>query len=147
MARRIARMHDTQEHRVPLQDQAVKLLKSLPKMAGSNIVFPSATGKPLSDMTLSQLMRRMREKGELTVLAVPHGFRSSFRDWSAEQTAYPDEIRKAASGHTVGDAVKEAYQRTDLLDKRRRLMDDWAKYLDKPSKLQLSSVAPIRKKL
>jgi integrase len=136
-----------QEHRVPLQDQAIKLLKSLPKMAGSNIVFLSTRGKALSDMALSQIMRRMRDSGELTVEAVPHGFRSSFRDWAAEQTAYPDEIRKAASGHTVGDAVKEAYQRTDLLDKRRRLMDDWANYLGNPSKPQQSKVEPIRKKL
>ena len=122
-----------QEHRVPLQPQAIKLLKSLHKMAGSNIVFPSPTGKELSDMALSQLMRGMRGRGELTVDAVPHGFRSTFRDWAAEQTAYPDEIRKAASGHTVGDAVKEAYQRTDLLEKRRKLMLEWANFLDKSS--------------
>ena len=122
-----------QEHRVPLQPQAIKLLKSLHKMAGSNIVFTSPTGKELSDMALSQLMRGMRDRGELTVDAVPHGFRSTFRDWAAEQTAYPDEIRKAASGHTVGDAVKEAYQRTDLLEKRRKLMLEWANFLDKSS--------------
>jgi integrase len=135
-----------QEHRVPLQDQAVKLLKSLPKMAGSNIVFPSTTGKSLSDMALSQIMRRMRESGELTAEAVPHGFRSSFRDWAAEQTAYPDEIRKAASGHTVGDAVKEAYQRTDLLDKRRKLMNEWATYLSKSPESEILNVTPINKK-
>ena len=122
-----------QEHRVPLPPQAIQLLKALPVMAGTDIVFPSPAGKALSDMALSQLMRGMRERGELTVEAVPHGFRSSFRVWAAEQSAYPDEIRKAASGHTVGDAVKEAYQRTDLLDKRRNLMNDWAKFLDHPS--------------
>ena len=119
-----------QEHRVPLQPQAIKLLKSLPKLAGSNLIFPSRTGKTLSDMAFSQLMRGMRERGELTVQAVPHGFRSTFRDWAAEQTAYPDEIRKAASGHTVGDSVKEAYQRTDLLDKRRNLMNEWSNFMD-----------------
>jgi integrase len=122
-----------QEHRVPLTPQAIKLLKSLPKFVGSNIVFPSPTGKALSDMALSQLMRRMQKSGELTVDAVPHGFRSTFRDWAAEQTAYPDEIRKAASGHAVGDAVKEAYQRTDLLEKRRHLMLEWTNFLNKPS--------------
>ena len=121
-----------QEHRVPLQPQAINILKSLPRIAGGNIVFPSPTGKELSDMALSQLMRGMRDKGDLTVDAVPHGFRSTFRDWAAEQTAYPDEIRKAASGHTVGDAVKEAYQRTDLLEKRRQLMNEWAKYCHMP---------------
>jgi integrase len=135
-----------QEHRVPLQPQAIALLKSLPVMAGSNIIFPSPKGKALSDMAFSQLMRGMRERGELTVEAVPHGFRSTFRDWAAEQTNYPDEIRKAASGHTVGDAVKEAYQRTDLLDKRRNLMNEWAKFLDQDSVTQVSKVTTLRRK-
>jgi integrase len=135
-----------QEHRVPLQPQAVTLLKSLPIMAGSNAIFPSPKGKALSDMALSQLMKGMRERGELTVAGVPHGFRSTFRDWAAEQTAYPDEIRKAASGHTVGDAVKEAYQRTDLLEKRRNLMNEWAKFLDQPGAKSSSKVATLRRK-
>ena len=135
-----------QEHRVPLQPQAVQLLKSIPNLAGSNLIFPSRTGKALSDMAFSQLMRGMRERGELTVEAVPHGFRSTFRDWAAEQTAYPDEIRKAASGHTVGDSVKEAYQRTDLLDKRRNLMNEWAVFLDQPTVAHNTKVTPIRKK-
>jgi integrase len=135
-----------QEHRVPLPQQAIQLLKALPVMAGTDIVFPSPAGKALSDMALSQLMRGMRESGELTVEAVPHGFRSTFRDWAAEQTAYPDEIRKAASGHTVGDAVKEAYQRTDLLDKRRNLMNDWAKFLDQQSGNQSNKVTKLRGK-
>ena len=87
----------------------------------------------MSDMALSQLMRGMRERGALKIDAVPHGFRSTFRDWGAEQTNYPDEIRKAASGHTVGDAVQQAYQRTDLLEKRRRMMEDWADFLGMPS--------------
>jgi integrase len=120
------------EHRVPLQPQAIKLLQALPRIAGTDIIFPNTRGKSLSDMALSQLMRGMRERGELTSEAVPHGFRSTFRDWAAEQTNYPDEIRKAASGHAVGDAVKTAYQRTDLLEKRRRLMNDWADYIDQP---------------
>jgi len=132
------------EHRVPLQPQAIKLLNGLKKVAGSEKVFPSPTGKALSDMALSQLMRGMRERGELMVEAVPHGFRSSFRDWSAEQTNYPDEIRKAASMHTVGDAVKAAYQRTDLLEKRRHLMQDWANFLDQASVNRAASVTPIR---
>jgi len=120
------------EHRVPLQPQAIALLNSLERSANSTKVFPSTSGKPLSDMTLSQLMRGMRERGELAVDAVPHGFRSTFRDWAAEQTNYPDEIRKAASGHSVGDQVHAAYQRTDLLDKRRCLMNDWANFIDPP---------------
>ena len=132
------------EHKVPLPPQAKKLLSELPRIAGNELIFPSLRGKALSDMALSQLMRGMRERGELTVEAVPHGFRSTFRDWAAEQTNYPDEIRKAASGHSVGDAVKEAYQRTDLLEKRRRLMNEWAHYLDTPSIQQTKSVIPIR---
>ena len=134
-----------QEHRVPLQPQATRLLKTLPQLAGTQLIFPSRTSKALSDMAFSQLMRGMRERGELTVEAVPHGFRSTFRDWAAEQTAYSDEIRKAASGHAVGDSVKEAYQRTDLLDKRRNLMNDWAKYLDQASFKQSKTVTAIRK--
>ena len=97
-------------------------------------------------MALNQLMRGMRKRGELTVEGVPHGFRSTFRDWAAEQTAYPDEIRKAASGHTVGDSVKEAYQRTDLLDKRRNLMNEWAKYMEHPTAKQSDNVRTLRKK-
>ncbi len=119
------------EHRVPLQPQAIKLLKGLPRFAGTTKVFPSPSGKALSDMALSQIMRGMLESGELKSKAVPHGFRSTFRDWAAEQTNYPEEIRKAASGHVVGDAVKAAYQRTDLLEKRRRLMSDWANFINK----------------
>ena len=133
-----------QEHRVPLTPQAIKLLLSLPTMAGTTKLFPSVRGGALSDMALSQLMRGMRERGELTVEAVPHGFRSTFRDWAAEQTNYPDEIRKAASGHAIGDAVKAAYQRTDLLDKRRKLMKEWADYLDMPYRNRSASVTPIR---
>ena len=135
-----------QEHRVPLTEQAIKLLKSLPVMANNPKVFPSPRGAALSDMALSQITRGMRERGELTVDVVPHGFRSTFRDWAAEQTAYPDEIRKAASGHAVGDAVQKAYQRTDLLEKRRNLMIDWANFLDKPSAKEGASVIPIRKR-
>ena len=132
-----------QEHRIPLQPQAITLLKSLPRIAGNNMIFPSPRGVALSDMALSQLMRGMKERGELTIDAVPHGFRSTFRDWAAEQTAYPDEIRKAASGHTVGDAVQQAYQRTDLLEKRRRMMEDWSRYLNQTRK-KYENIRPIK---
>jgi integrase len=135
-----------QEHRVPLAPQAIKLLLSLPTMAGTTKLFPSARGGALSDMALSQLMRGMRDRGELHVEAVPHGFRSTFRDWGAEQTSYPDEIRKAASGHTVGDSVQQAYQRTDLLEKRRKMMDDWAKFLDQASGKPSVNVTQLKRK-
>ena len=134
------------EHRVPLAPAAITLLGSLPKLAASTKVFPSPRGKALSDMALSQLMRGMRERGELNVEAVPHGFRSTFRDWAAEQTSFPDEIRKVASGHTVGDSVQQAYQRTDLLEKRRQLMELWAAFLGTSSAKKGNTVAPIRKK-
>ena len=134
------------EHRVPLSPQAIKLLKALPRLVDSPFIFPSPRGKALSDMALSELIRGMRERGELSAKAVPHGFRSTFRDWAAEQTNYPDEIRKAASGHTVGDAVHAAYQRTDLLEKRRKLMNEWANYLDKSSTAAPGKVTPMRRK-
>ena len=87
----------------------------------------------------------MQDRGESTVEAVSDGFRSSFRDWAAEQTNYPDEIRKAALGHTVGDAVKESYQRTDLLEKRRNLMKELAAFLDMHGKAQSNNISPIKR--
>jgi integrase len=122
-----------EEHRVPLSSQATKLLlKIKPEKDDPELfIFPSPTNKALSDMALSEIMRGMLDRGEIKEKAVPHGFRSTFRDWAAEQTNYPDEIRRAASGHTVGDSVKKAYQRTDLLEKRRKLMQEWATFLDR----------------
>lgn len=134
------------EHRVPLAPQMIRLLQNLERIAGTKKIFPSPRGKALSDMALSQIMRGMRERGEFAIEGVPHGFRATFRVWAAEQTNYPDEIRKAASGHTVGDAVLEAYQRTDLLEKRRLLMNDWANFLDKPSVAKTAKVTLIRRK-
>jgi integrase len=135
-----------QEHRVPLQPQAIKLLQSLPKMVGTQIVFASPTGKALSDMALSQIMRGMRERGELTVKGVPHGFRSTFRVWAAEQTDFPDDMRKIASCHTVSDAVKKAYERTDLLEKRRQLMNEWALYLDSARQNRKGNITSLIRK-
>jgi len=127
------------EFRVPLQPQAIALLKQLPRINDSDRIFPNGQGKPLSDMALNQLMRGMHERGEFKGEAVPHGFRATHRTWAAEQTDYPEEVRKLASGHAVGDAVKEAYQRTDLLEKRRNLMNDWADFLDLPSTKAIQS--------
>lgn len=135
-----ARMKAKREHRVPLPEAAVKLLQSLPRLDDSPYVFPSSKPRtPLSDMTLTATIRRMNEartaKGEapwcdarsgdtITV----HGFRSTFRDWAAERTNYPRECAEMALAHTVGNAVEAAYRRGDLFDKRRRMMNDWAKY-------------------
>jgi integrase len=109
--------------------QSLSLLESLPRLAGGRKIFPNSSDGALSDSTLSKLMREMLVSMP-GCSGVPHGFRSSFRDWAAEQTNYPEEIRKTATMHAVGDAVQQAYQRTDLLERRRQLMADWANYLD-----------------
>ena len=88
------------------------------------IVFEgSKPGQPLSDMSLTAVMRRMN------LAAVPHGLRSSFRNWSAEETDYPNEVCEMALAHAVGNAVEAAYRRGDLFEKRRKMMSDWAAYL------------------
>ena len=90
---------------------------------GNVLVFPSIGGRRLHDMALSGLLKNQR------IAAVPHGFRSSFRDWAAEETDHPREVVEAALAHVVGNRVEAAYARSDLFERRRRLMDDWAEYL------------------
>lgn len=119
-----ARMKMKKEHRVPLPAQAVTLLEGLPRFADTNLVFPSPRGKTLSDMALTALMRR------LDVGAVPHGFRSTFRDWAAERTAYPGDMAEMALAHKIGSEVEAAYRRGDMFEKRRRMMKDWADFCD-----------------
>jgi len=136
-----------QMHRVPLTKQTIKLLKELPKIMGQTHVFPSAKGKELSDVALSKLMKDMRKRNEFKTDGVPHGFRSTFRDWAADQTNYPDELRKVASGHKVGDSVQQSYQRTDLLEKRRRLMAEWSNFLDKTSINKKTKAVQIKKRV
>ena len=119
------RMKAEKEHVVPLTPKAMALLKALPRFAGTDLVFPSPTGKMLSDMTLSAVMRRME------VDAVPHGFRSTFRDWASERTNYPRDVAEMALAHTIGDKVEAAYRRGDLLAKRTKMMADWAKFIEK----------------
>ena len=111
------------EHRVALSQAALSLLEALPRMAGTNLVFPAPRGGILSDMTLAAVMRRMKADG------VPHGFRSTFRDWAAERTNYPRDVAEMALAHTIGDKVEAAYRRGDLFEKRKRMMADWAKFL------------------
>lgn len=117
------RMKAGREHRVPLSTEAVRLLNNLPRMAETEVVFPSSTGRSLSDMTVSSVMRRMG------VDAVPHGFRSSFRDWAAERTSYPSEMAEMALAHTISSKVEAAYRRGDLFQKRRAMMEDWARFV------------------
>ncbi len=116
------RMKGGRTHRIPLLDEAFQLLRSLPRLDGSPFVFFAARGGKLSDMTLSAVCRRME------VDAVPHGFRSSFRDWAAEATGYPREVSEAALAHVNADKVEAAYLRTDLFERRRELMAEWARY-------------------
>lgn len=118
------RMKAGKEHRIPLSDAAVKLLSALPRIEGTDVVFPGNKGKPLSDMTLTAVMRRMKAE------AVPHGFRSTFRDWVSERTNYPPELAEMALAHTIGNKVEAAYRRGDMLDRRRQMMAAWAKFCE-----------------
>ena len=107
-----------------LSAQAVALLKVQQEFRVSEFVFPSTKEDAmLSDMTLTAVLRRMK------VDAVPHGFRSTFRNWAAEKTEYPREIAELALAHTVGSEVERAYLRTDMFEKRRSLMQDWADFV------------------
>ena len=120
------RMKGGVEHRQPLSDAVVTLLARVrPLRDESDLLFPSPMrrGRPLSNMTLSKLLK---EQG---INAVPHGFRSSFRDWAAEKTNADHAVIELCLAHAVGSAVERAYRRSDLLAKRRRLMDQWAAFV------------------
>ncbi len=120
------RMKAGREHRVPLSEAAVALLGALPRVVDNDLVFPAARGGQLSDMTLTAVLRRMK------VDAVPHGFRSTFRDWAAERTNYPGDLAEMALAHAISDKVEAAYRRGDLFEKRRKMMNDWAAFCAKP---------------
>lgn len=130
------RMKAEREHRVPLTDAALTLLKALPRYDDTNLVFPNTKGTILSDMTLTAVLRRMG------VPVTAHGFRSSFRDWAGETTAYPREVIEHALAHQLKDKAEAAYARGSLFDKRRRLMADWAKFCGTIA--TAGSVTPIR---
>jgi integrase len=113
-----ARMKAGREHRVPLTDEALALIVSDP--ADSKYLFPSPSGYALSNMAMLQLLRGLRSDGSTV-----HGFRSSFRDWAAEQTDFPREVVEACLAHALGDDAELAYKRTDFLEKRREVMQAW----------------------
>ena len=119
------RMKSNREHRVPLCGRAVEILDEARMLVEgtSPFLFPNRVGKQLEE---KQLRRMFRKHG---IAAVPHGFRSSFRDWAAEETDHPREVVEAALAHVVQNRVEAAYRRTDLFERRRRLMGDWATYL------------------
>lgn len=133
------RMKAGRPHRVPLTEAAVKLLEALPRMDGEPLVFfGQKKGRPLSDMSLTMLLRR-NAPGYTT-----HGFRSTFRDWAAENTSHPGEVAEMALAHAVGNATEAAYRRGDLFAKRVALMADWAAYATTlPGK---ATVTPIKRK-
>jgi len=132
------RMKAAKEHRIPLSSSALALLGKLPRIEGTDLIFPNSKEKPtvLSDMTLTAVLRRMGQ----TVTA--HGFRSTVRDWAGETTAYPREVIEHALAHQLKDKAEAAYARGTLFDKRRRLMDDWAKHCT--TVLAVAGVTPIR---
>ncbi len=115
------------EQRVPLSEQAVELLNSLPRSTDSDYLFVSAwskKGKALSNMAMLNLLQSTDARKPLTV----HGFRSSFRDWAGETTQHRREVVEHALAHRLADESEAAYQRGDYLEKRRLLMQDWANY-------------------
>jgi integrase len=129
------------EHRIPLSDAAVKLLKDMQELEQGDIVFPGMKAdQPLSNMAMTNVIRRMNEdstKRKLPRYLDPkqgnrdvtvHGFRSAFRDWAAERTNYPNHVVEMALAHVVGRGVEQAYRRGDLFEKRRKLMLAWARY-------------------
>ena len=120
------RMKANREHRVPLCGRALETLAAARTIGDgrSPLVFPTPRGKPLDAQRLVHLLQTHQ------IAAVPHGFRSSFRDWAAEETNHPREVIEAALAHVVQNKVEAAYARSDLFERRRHLMDDWAAYLD-----------------
>jgi len=123
-----ARMKGRREHRVPLSDPALQIVKTMPRLDDSRYVFPGARpGRPLSNMALLQVMRGMGygaggERGD----AVPHGFRSSFRDWAGGVSSFPNHVCEMALAHVISNKAEAAYRRRDLFDKRRAMMQQWA---------------------
>jgi integrase len=134
------RMKMRRPHRVPLSGAAISVFKEAAAMpgAGKGLVFRGGSGQQLSDMTLTKILR------DLKVPFTVHGFRSTFRDWAAEQTSQPREIAEAALAHAVPSAVEAAYLRTSFFDKRRELMDAWAAYVAAGVVGRAPNVASIR---
>jgi len=139
-----SRMKMKKQHRVPLSAPAVRVLRTCYALRVNDYVFPSPNStagrpRPLSNMAMLTLLKRMK-RTDIT----PHGFRSTFRDWAAEQTNFPRELCEMALAHTVGSDTEQAYQRGDLLEKRARLMDAWASYCN-TAPGNAASVTPIKR--
>lgn len=133
------RMKAARAHRVPLSPQALAVLETLQAYGSKGWVFPGlGTKNHLSGMAMLKTLERMGRRGAITT----HGFRSSFRDWCAEQTTFPREVCEAALAHTLADKVEAAYRRSDLFNRRRKLMEAWGSYCDKPAPAA-GAVVPI----
>jgi integrase len=132
------RMKAAADHRVPLTDRMIDILKARPRTGKLVFPTPGHGSKNLSIPAMWKLLRKIRPSGETV-----HGFRSSFRDWAAEQTAYPSDVIEMALAHTISNKVEAAYRRSDLFEKRQRLMADWAAYCA-TNKKSGSRVTPIR---
>jgi integrase len=117
------RMKSSKEHRVPLSERTVEILKALPFEKDNPFVFIGPRTRGLSNMAMASVLKRM-DRHDITV----HGFRSSFRDWAAERTNYPNHVVEQALAHVIGNKVEAAYRRGDLFDRRQRLMEDWSRY-------------------
>ncbi len=126
-------------HRVPLTEPVLDILRQLPREDGQAYVFPGRKDQPLSNMAMLKTLGEFRPG--LTV----HGFRSTFRDWTADQTSFPNIVAEMALAHVVGDKVEAAYRRSDLFDKRRKLMEAWADNCDRPSAPPSGNVTPLRR--
>jgi Phage integrase family/Nucleotidyl transferase AbiEii toxin, Type IV TA system len=132
------RMKGGRAHAVPLSDRVVEILQALPRMEGNDHVFPGAKdGKAISNMAMLEKLRGMRSG--LTV----HGFRSTFRDWAGDRTNYPRDVIEAALAHAIEDETEAAYRRKTAIEKRRRLMADWARYCAQASRPRAEKVVPI----
>lgn len=132
------RMKMRKEHRVPLSVPAIALLTGLPRVEGTELVFPSRRGTTLSDAALSAVMKRMGRR------EVPHGLRSSFRDWCAENTNFPRDLCEMALAHTITNKAEAAYRRGDMLERRRALMDAWTKFVQSPPAADAEVVPMLR---
>lgn len=124
------RMKAAKEHRVPLSKQALALLDAQGWGDAKAVVFPGVKGQALSDMSLTAVTRKLAFKDKAGRVCVPHGLRSTFRDWAGEFTNYPRELAEQALAHAVGDATEQAYRRGDALEKRRVMMQAWAEFCD-----------------
>jgi integrase len=123
------RMKGGREHRVPLSRRSLKIVDIMHETRTGEFVFPGEkVARPLSGMALEMVLRRMKIEN-----ATVHGFRSSFRDWAAECTSFPNEVCEAALAHVIENKAEAAYRRGDLFEKRRKLMDAWAVYCTTPT--------------